>query len=104
MTSSKLKTKSTKYTTVYPYDSNNDNVSSNYALNKYIYGDAIRETSNDSKSWNKDDSGMPYSYNSFFNRGGENGSSNGASGLFDFGSNPGDGICNHGFRAVLIPF
>ena len=100
----KLKTKSTKYTTVYPYDSNNDNVSSNYALNKYIYGDAIRETSNDSKSWNKDESGMPYSYNSFFNRGGENGSSNGASGLFDFGSNPGDGICNHGFRAVLIPF
>ena len=97
-----LKTKSTKYTTVYPYDSNNDTAASNYALNKYIYGDAIRETSNDSKSWNDDAAVMPHSTQPFFNRGGANMSSNGTSGLFNFGLNYGDGICNHGFRVVLI--
>ena len=55
----KLKTKSTKYTTVYPYDSNNDTQASNYVLNKYIYGDAIREISSNASidvgmAWNGD--------------------------------------------------
>ena len=105
----KLKTKSTKYTTVYPYDSNNDTQSSNYVLNKYIYGDAIRETSSNASidvgmAWNGDASGGPYLVDAFFNRGGGLGSGFKMSGLFNFGQNSGDGFCNHGFRAVLIPF
>ena len=64
-----LRTTSTKYTMVYPYDSNVDNntkeentenlnaaSSANYLKNTKIYGDAIRETSSDGASnstWNE---------------------------------------------------
>ena len=70
------KTKSTKYATVYPYDSSNDTDTNNYATYKnagYGYGDAILETSTSGSSttrWFGDYSYFPYTSSPFFLRGG----------------------------------
>ena len=115
---------SSKYITVYPYDSTQDDLehktydtsttdkkqevqstvgNANYQKNKYIYGDAIRETSENgtgSPSWNSDSSGYPSLNFPFILRGG----------CFFSGSNAGmfythitNGSCDfsHGFRTVL---
>ena len=74
-----LKTESTKYVTVYPFDKISDNTSleeteanrdltssENYKKNKYIWGDGVREVSTQGKgytSWNND-----YSYYPGLNR------------------------------------
>ncbi len=80
-----LKTKSTKYTTVYP--SNDSGITdkdtagqTNYRENKLIYGDSVREncslnagTSNSGwhiSSWYKDNSFFPGYYHPVFIRGG----------------------------------
>ena len=81
-----LKTTSTKYTTVYPFDSTKDNTEissteanlneaskANYLLNTKIFGDAIRETSTSGTgitSWNNDYSYFPGLDNPFAVRGG----------------------------------
>ena len=115
-----LKTISTKYTTVYPHnsetdkpgitdvanDSTNLNIASNnnYALNTLIYGDAIRETSTagtGNNSWYDDASYFPGLYNPFSVRGG--GYSNGsAAGLFYFNRSNGHSNFDNGFRAVVV--
>ena len=112
-----LKTSSTKYTTVYPFDSSTDNTgitdndanlntasTNNYKKNTLIYGDAIRETSmvgNESKSWCGDYSYYPGLYTPFSVRGGSfwDGSS---AGLFSFSRHHGHSNYNSGFRAVLV--
>ena len=69
------KTLSTKYATVYPYDSSNLGTTyNNLKSETYGFGDAILETSNRtgaaSNSWNSDYSSFPYSSSPFFLRGG----------------------------------
>ena len=77
---------STKYTTVYPHDATVDDTdkltdteenlntasNANYPLNKYIFGDAVRETSTSgsgTNGWNNESSYFPGLYGPFFNRG-----------------------------------
>ena len=99
------KTLSTKYATVYPYDSSNLGTTyNNLKSETYGFGDAILETSNrsnTSNSWNSDYSIFPCSANSFFIRGGDYGSSSNA-GTFAFGSNDGNISSYCGFRSVLV--
>ena len=116
-----LKTISSKYTTVYPYnekDSNGNAISNintasqqNFAANSKIYGDAVRETNSgkagtsesgwNSSSWNGDNSSFPALYSPFFLRGGNlwNGS---VAGAYAFLRGNGNTDCYYGFRAVLI--
>ena len=115
-----LRTISTKYTTVYPHNSETDkpgitdisndsinlNIASNnnYALNTLIYGDAIRETSTagtGNTSWYREGSGFPGLNVPFTFRGGSyyNGS---AAGLFYFSRGNGDSSSYDGFRATVI--
>ena len=115
-----LRTISTKYTTVYPHnsetdkpgitdvanDSTNLNIASNnnYALNTLIYGDAIRETSTagtGNNSWYDDASNFPGLYYPFSIRGGSY-SDGSAAGLFYFSRNNGNSGYNRGFRAVVV--
>ena len=112
-----LRTVSTQYTTVYPHNSETDNTdiaadntnlniasNNNYVLNKYIYGDAIRETStqgNGSTSWYNDESSFPGLYGPFSLRGGYY-STGPSAGLFFFTRNDGSSGCDNGFRAVVI--
>ena len=100
-------TKSTKYATVYPYDSSNDSNTNNY--NKYKesatsrYGDAILETSSSGSgysSWLGDRSTFPFGINPFFVRGGEF-DSHGGAGLFCFGEYVGHTSSGVSFRVVL---
>ena len=115
---------STKYATVYPRDASQDDSSksydtsttekfnqvyttlstANYKTNKYIYGDAIRETSTSgtgSTSWNGDYSYFPALYYPFTVRGGSlwNGS---AAGLFYFNRAGGYSRYYIGYRPVLV--
>ena len=77
---------STKYATVYPHDATVDDTdkltdteenlntasNANYPLNKYIFGDAVRETSTSgsgTNGWNNESSYFPGLYGPFFNRG-----------------------------------
>ena len=115
---------STKYATVYPRDASQDDSSksydtstteksnqvyatlstANYKTNKYIYGDAIRETSmsgTGSTSWNGDYSYFPALYGPFTIRGGHlwNGSD---AGLFYFSRANGGSNYHDGFRPVLV--
>ena len=113
LTDSRQRTTSTKYVTVYPHNADDkDNTSktidqlsqSNYEQNKYIYGDAIRETSTSgtgSTSWNGDYSCFPALGSPFTERGGYlwNGSN---AGLFSFHRSDGSITCNDGFRPVLV--
>ena len=109
--------KSTKYITVYPYDSSKDNTSisntganlntasqANYAKNTKIYGDGIRETSTagtGKSSWYSDYSYFAGLYSPFFDRGGSYGYTSGA-GLFFFSRYSGFSNYNNGFRSVLV--
>ena len=115
-----LRAISTKYTTVYPHnsetdkpeitdapnDSTNLNIASNnnYARNTLIYGDAIRETSTGgtgSTSWYGDASSFPGLYNPFTLRGGSY-SGGSADGLFYFTRGDGNSTYHSGFRAVVV--
>ncbi len=109
-----LKTTSTKYTMVYPYDSsvdnnNNTNVNAasnaNYAKNTKIYGDAIRETSTagtGTSSWQDD-----YSYfaglNTPFVRRGSGLWVTSHAGRFYFHCYDGHSDFGGGFRPVVMP-
>ena len=104
------KTLSTKYATVYPYNSTSDTYSNNWTkYNKlktatYGYGDAILETStgvSSSASWNSDYSYFVNSSSPFFRRGGFCGNSSGA-GIFAFSYRDGSPDYYHGFRACLV--
>ena len=113
LTDSRQRTTSTKYVTVYPHNADDkDNTSktidqlsqANYEQNKYIYGDAIRETSmsgTGSTSWNGDYSYFPALYAPFAIRGGSlwDGS---LAGLFCFGCADGNSNYHIGFRPVLV--
>ena len=113
LTDSRQRTTSTKYVTVYPHNADDkDNTSktidqlsqANYEQNKYIYGDAIRETSTSgtgSTSWNGDYSYFSALYNPFTLRGGNFWSGSDA-GLFAFYRTNGVGIYLDGFRPVLV--
>ena len=99
------KTLSTKYATVYPYDSNNLGATyNNLKSETYGFGDAILETSNRSNttnSWNGDYSDFPFSSVPFFLRGGDYGGSSYA-GTFAFSSYSGGTYNSYGFRSVLV--
>ena len=113
LTDSRQRTTSTKYVTVYPHNTDDkDNTSktidqlsqANYEQNKYIYGDAIRETSmsgTGSTSWNGDYSCFPALYGPFAARGGGLWNGSGA-GLFCFGRAGGGSGYGSGFRPVLV--
>ena len=103
-------TTSTKYATVYPYNSSSDTYANNYtqySSNKtstYGFGDAILETSNSgsgSTSWNSDGSYFPGNSLPFFSRAGVCSGTTGA-GEFYFSHNVGGAYSNYGFRVVLI--
>ena len=117
LTDNGTRTESTKYVTVYPHDTDKDktgieendtnlNVASNanYSLNKYIFGDAIRETSTSETgvtSWKGNYSYFPALYGPFTFRGG--GWYNGShAGLFCFSHSDGVSYDVHGFRPVLV--
>ena len=113
LTDSRQRTTSTKYVTVYPHNTDDkDNTSktidqlsqANYEQNKYIYGDAIRETSTSgtgSTSWNGDYSYFPALYYPFTKRGGHLWSGSNA-GLFSFHRTTGVSRYYNGFRPVLV--
>ena len=99
------KTLSTKYATVYPYDSSNLGATYNNLKSEiYGFGDAILETSTrsgGSNSWNSDYSGFPYSSGPFFLRGGYCSSGSGA-GTFTLNAYNGVTSYSRGFRSVLV--
>ena len=113
-----LKTVSTKYTTVYPYDSSVDNStkeenvenidiasSGNYLKNTSIYGDGVRETSTSgvgSTSWENNASYYVGLFNPFVFRGGPYSESIHA-GRFYSDRDDGFSGYNVGFRAIVIP-
>ena len=113
-----LKTKSTKLTMVYPHDSNIDNLTSiengtdmnevsnaNYVKNTKIYGDAIREISEEAignTSWRNDYSYFTSLGSPFTIRGGSLWDTIYA-GYFSFGRNYGGNKYSDGFRAVIVP-
>ena len=103
-------TLSTKWATVYPYNSSSDSNTNNYSLysgkksTTYGFGDAVLETSTTgpgSTSWNGDCSGFPYTSSPFFQRGGYYNDTSGA-GLFAFNYSNGVPIYGSGFRSVLV--
>ncbi len=100
------KTLSTKYATVYPYNSSNDTNKNNYTEYKnteYGYGDAILETSREGDgltSWLKDCSGFPHTSLPFFVRGGDYNFGIGA-GIFCFSGTDGNSGSSGSFRVVL---
>ena len=99
-------TRSTKYATVYPYDSSNDTYTNNYATYKnagYGYGDAILETSargSGTTSWFGDYSFFPHTGTLFFLRGGGYGYGSSA-GAFCFNVHNGNADGFDSFRVVL---
>ena len=99
------KTLSTKYATVYPYDSGNLGEQYNKLKSEtYGFGDAILETSTrsgGSNSWNRDYSYFPYSSSPLFIRGGNYGHSSNA-GAFAFNDIDGSASHTRGFRSVLV--
>ena len=100
------KTKSTKYATVYPYNSVSDSEGNNYTAYKnagYGYGDSILETSVDgsgSTSWFRDYSYFPNTSSPFFVRGG-NYSYGSYAGAFSFYRYNGSADSYYSFRVVL---
>ena len=99
---------SDKYAIVYPYsDEGADDIErekNNYALNTKIYGDAIREISQDgagSTGWHGDYSNYPQSNHPFFGRGGVF-SDSGSAGSVAFTVTNGGCHFRSGFRCVLI--
>jgi len=108
-----LRTISTKYTTVYPYDSNVDNEDAtdknivsdaNYKVNTKIYGDAIRETSKEGASisgWNGDYSYF-WGYVNVFSMRGAMFTDISNAGINAFGRTRGYAHFQIGLRAVLV--
>ena len=102
---------STKYVMVYQHkegenDNDNVNISSreNYNLNTKIFGDAIRETSDDgigNNSWSEDYSQFPGLFGTLFGRGGY-WTQESYAGLFAFYRPVGESYFNWGFRPVLV--
>ena len=104
---------SSKYVIVYPYDFNEDSITSanidnasllNYDKNSKIYGDAIRETSIKGigeSSWESDFSYFTSKNMVFSARGGDYGSKT-KSGLFAFHRADGTSFYGRGFRSVLV--
>ena len=104
------KTGSTKWTTVYPYNSSSDSKTNNYSVYKglksttYGFGDAILETStagDGSTAWNGDYSHFAGTSDVLFTRGGAYWYSSDA-GVFAFSNTSGAPYYSTGFRAVLI--
>ncbi len=97
---------SSKYATVYPYNSSSDTNVNNYTSYKnagYGYGDAILETSVsgiNSTSWHGDYSYFPHTSTPFFLCGGYYYSGAGA-GIFSFGRTNGSAGFDYSFRPVL---
>ena len=116
-----LKTESTKYTTVYPFnekDSEGNKVTDldiasrqNFVANSKIYGDAVRETNSGKagtsedgwnySSWTSDYSYFPALYDPFFYRGGYSCAGSPA-GVCAFYRHNGNSFYYDGFRAVLV--
>ena len=103
------KTLSTKYVTVYPYNSSNDTYTNNYStyLEKksetYGFGDAILEISTsgaNNTTWNEQSSWFLKKDYTFFQRGGKFNSA--YPGIFNFISYKGIAIWDGGFRSVLV--
>ena len=103
-------TLSTKWATVYPYNSSSDGKTNNYSVYSgkkstiYGFGDAVLETSttdSGSTSWNGDYSYFPYTSVPFFGRGGCYDDTSYA-GLFAFSYSIGAPYYNSGFRSVLV--
>ena len=102
-------TLSTKWATVYPYNSSDSNTNNynSYSGKKsttYGFGDAVLETSttgSESTSWNGDCSNFPNTSNPFFVRGGSCGNSSNA-GTFTFYDTNGTPVYYGGFRSVLV--
>ncbi len=103
-------TLSTKWATVYPYNSSSDGNTNNYSVYSgkkstiYGFGDAVLETSttgSGSTSWNGDYSYFPYTSVPFFKRGGFSYDTSNA-GLFAFYFGHGDPAFYDGFRSVLV--
>ena len=110
LTDSGKRTESTKYVTVYPYDKTETSTDidtksrANYNVNKYIFGDAIRETSTSgtgATSWKGDYSYFPALYSPFSIRGGYFWDGSHA-GLFFFDRTNGNSYYYSGFRPVLV--
>ena len=103
-------TLSTKWATVYPYNSSSDSYTNNYSVysakksTTYGFGDAILEistTGSGSTSWNGDYSYFPHTSSPFFvRRGCYNVTS--SAGLFAFGDSYGGPYYDGGFRSVLV--
>jgi type II secretory pathway pseudopilin PulG len=102
-------TLSTKWATVYPYNSSDSNTN-NYSIYSgkkstiYGFGDAVLETSttgSGSTSWNGDFSCFPNTSRPFFIRGGYY-SDTSYAGLFVFNYYNGDPYFSYGFRSVLV--
>ena len=116
-----LKTESTKYTTVYPFnekDSEGNAITNidaasqqNFVANSKIYGDAVRETNSGKagtsesgwnySSWTSDYSYFPALSYPFFVRGGYLWDGSHA-GVCAFYRVSGNSSCHYGFRAVLV--
>lgn len=104
-------TASTKYSTIYPYNSLSSSSTNNWTYfntnyGSSRYGDSILEIStagSGSTSWNSDYSNFPNADNSFFFRGGAYFDTKYA-GVFSFSSNGVEGKpeSHTGFRAVLV--
>ena len=98
------KTESTPYSTVYKYDSTEDNYTNNYNVNlNIIFGDAICETSirgSGTTSWHEANSYFAYTSKPTFTRGGCN--SYGASGSFFFTFSDGNMFTHNSSRVVCI--
>ena len=103
-------TLSTKWATVYPYNSSSDGNTNNYSVysgkksTTYGFGDAILEistTGSGSTSWNGDYSFFPFTSYPFFWRGGSYYDTSRA-GLFAFNYNVGAPNYFNGFRSVLV--
>ena len=103
-------TLSTKWATVYPYNSSSDSYTNNYSVysgkksTTYGFGDAVLETSttgSGSPSWNGDCSDFPGPSSPFFGRGGCYGDTS-LTGLFAFDDTIGGPYYDAGFRSVIV--
>ena len=98
------KTESTKYATVYKYNSTSDSRQNNYDLNlNKVFGDGTTETSTEgtgSSSWHSAYSYFVSASNPFFRRGGNY--DNGGAGSFYFDYDDGYSNNGYGFRPVCI--
>ena len=107
------KTESTKYATVYKYNTTSDSYQNNYDLNlNKVFGDGTTETStsgDSTSSWHSAGSSFTGTYNPFFGRGGHYHYNYSRAGSFSFyGSNGysysynGLSINDYGFRPVCV--